>query len=173
MGGLSYWSLRRASGLGLAHYTFVDGYLILAPGRALLDRAIRYRDGRINLAHSPDFQALFPEDGHANFSALVYQDLVSGLARVADKFAGAQGSLTSEQQATIQQLASEASPTLFCGYAEADRIRFAGLGPGGLFGGELGTLLTMGGLAGLEHLADHAQAHRGAGAAGSPEAPSE
>lgn len=57
---------------GEAHYVFVNGYLLAAPNRALLDRAIQYRSTGYTLPRSSGFQALVPRDRYTSFSGMVY-----------------------------------------------------------------------------------------------------
>jgi len=71
--GRSYHVLDLPVG-GEIHYTFTDAFLVAAPSRALLDRALQLRDSGTGIDVSEDFRALLPADGEANFSALFYQD---------------------------------------------------------------------------------------------------
>src|SRR5262249_23113752 len=50
-----------------ADYTYTNGYMIAAPSRALVDRAVQYRESGFTLLRSPRFTAALPEDGNANF----------------------------------------------------------------------------------------------------------
>ncbi|MCG8456714.1 MAG: DUF3352 domain-containing protein, partial [Holophagales bacterium] len=104
-------------------YTFVDGYLLMAPNKALLDQAIRYRQSGYSITESPRFVALLPEDGRNNFSALVYQDVTGALGELAEKLF--EGNLTEEQQAAIRELSANGEPGLGYAYGERDRILVA------------------------------------------------
>ncbi|MGB2652651.1 MAG: FecR domain-containing protein [Candidatus Acidiferrum sp.] len=99
-------------------YTFAGGYLILAPSRALLLAALQTQENGTSLARSSSFQALLPSDDHANFSAVLYQNLGPLLKPLASQ-------LTSGQLAVLQQLAADAKPSVFCAYGETDRIEVA------------------------------------------------
>lgn len=105
------------------HYTYVEGYLVAGPSAALVERAIRFRDSGYSITDSSRFTALMPADGRNNFSALVYQDLSSVLQAMAERMAN--GEMTDEQQATLDQLADEREPTLGYAYGDPDRITFA------------------------------------------------
>ena len=48
------------------HYVFVDGYLVAAPQRSLLESAIQNHDSGYVLVSSPRFRNLMPADGEAN-----------------------------------------------------------------------------------------------------------
>ena len=66
-----------------AHYTFADGYLIAAPTRALVARALQVKAAGISIARSASFISMEPRDRHVNFSAVVYQNLGTTLAPLA------------------------------------------------------------------------------------------
>lgn len=104
-------------------YTFVDGYGVMAPNRALLDRAIRSREAGFTITQSSRFRELLPVDNHNNFSALVYQDLSGLMGEVAERLG--EGELTPEQRQTIDELQTESKPTLGYAYGETDRITLA------------------------------------------------
>ena len=62
-GGQSFYSVRdMASGAIVAQYTFADGYMIVAPSRALLMDAIQIHASGNSLARSAAFRALLPKD---------------------------------------------------------------------------------------------------------------
>jgi hypothetical protein len=102
-------------------YTFADGYLILAPSRALLIAAIETHANGTSLARSASFQALLPNDNQANFSAMIYQNLGPILKPLASQ-------LNSGQLAMLQQLAVDSKPSVMCAYGESDRIEVASSG---------------------------------------------
>jgi hypothetical protein len=117
------WYVLRAPKLSLeAHYVFESGFLIAAPSRDLLLRAMEYRATGNTLASSAKFKALLPHDGHTNFSAMVYHSLGTALAPLADNIV-----VTPEQRASLAAAAS-AGPALVLAYGEQDRIEFASAG---------------------------------------------
>ncbi len=65
-----------------ACYTFAYGYLIAAPSRALVERAIQYRDSGVSLVQSAKFKATLPEDKQANFSAMLFYNLGAAVAPI-------------------------------------------------------------------------------------------
>lgn len=137
--GQRTWYTLRAPGGGPlmeAHYTFVDGYLVAAPNRALLDRAIQYRATGYTLARSETFAALLPRDRQSNFSAIVYQNAGGLLGAAADTLGGVQ--LTPDQRKSLEKLAAESKPSLIYAYAGDDRIQVAS--SGGVFGLSLADL---------------------------------
>ena len=106
------------------HYTYVEGYLVVAPSRPLLDRAIRFRSSGYSIADSPRFATLLPDDGRNNFSAVIYQDLAGVLQSVAGRLGQGQ-QMSPENQRVLDELKGEAKPTLGYAYGEDQRIIFA------------------------------------------------
>ena len=102
-------------------YTFDDGYMIVAPSRALLIAAIETHANGTSLARSASFRALLPSDNQANFSAMLYQNLSPILKPLASQ-------LNSGQLAMLQQLAADSKPSVMCAYGENDRIEVASSG---------------------------------------------
>jgi ferric-dicitrate binding protein FerR (iron transport regulator) len=102
-------------------YTFADGYLIIAPSRALLLAAIETHANGTSLARSESFRALLPSDNQANFSAMIYQNLGPILKPLASQ-------LNSKELVLLQQLAVDSKPSVMCAYGESDRIEVASSG---------------------------------------------
>jgi ferric-dicitrate binding protein FerR (iron transport regulator) len=99
-------------------YTYSDGYLIAGPSRAIVQSALRTKANGDSLARSSSFLSLLPKDSHANFSAVLYQNLSPLLEPLASQ-------VSSEQLQTLQQLAADSKPTVICAYAGDDRIEVA------------------------------------------------
>ena len=119
-GGRTFYTIQSQSG-GLStacDYTFADGYMIMAPSRALLLAALQTHANGMSLARSASFRALLPSDNQANFSAMIYQNLSPILKPLASQ-------LASEQLALLRQMAANAKPSVFCAYGESDRIEVA------------------------------------------------
>ena len=122
-GGRTFYTIQ-CQGAGLAteyDYTFADGYMIMAPSRALLVAALQTHANGTSLARSASFRALLPSDNQANFSGMIYQNLSPILKPLASQ-------LTSGQLALLQELAADAKPSVFCAYGESDRIEVASSG---------------------------------------------
>ncbi len=132
------------------HYTFFEGYMLMAPNRAILDQAIRYKESGYSITESSKFGALLPQDGRNNFSALVYQDLSSVMQTVAEKLAS--GSLTDEQQAALESLKGDAKPMLGYAYGEEKRIVLAAGSDGDVLTSLLLRAMGLKNPAGLETL---------------------
>ena len=130
-----------------AHYTFADGYLIAAPSRALVTRALEAKRSRITLERSTQFAQLAPRDHYADFSGVIYQNLAPTVGPIA----GLLGSLLPKQgrggspEAFVQGL-STMKPWLVAAYGEPDRLVVAA--DGNVLGGKLADVMT-GNLAGI------------------------
>lgn len=123
VGGRTFYTIQ-PQGAGLTteyDYTFDDGYMIVAPSRALLVAAIETHANGTSLARSASFRALLPSDNQANFSAMLYQNLSPILKPLASQ-------LNSGQLAMLQQLAADSKPSVMCAYGESDRIEVASSG---------------------------------------------
>jgi ferric-dicitrate binding protein FerR (iron transport regulator) len=122
-------------------YTFVDSYLVAAPDMGTISRAIQSREAGYTLAHSSGFQALLPNDGYTNFSAIFYHNLGPVVGPLAAQLK-ASGALNRQQQQSVDALTANSAPGLIYAYGEPDRIVVAS--NTGFMGFDLGTLLTMG-----------------------------
>lgn len=131
--GLTYYTLNFNDGPKVAEvdYTFVDGYLVLGPSRAIVMEAVRTHQSGNSLAKSGEFHALLPADHYANVSALLYQNLAPVIGPIAQQ-------LTPSQMQSLQSLAAETKPSMVCAYGEEDAIRVASNSR--LFGLDLNTL---------------------------------
>jgi hypothetical protein len=141
VGGRDYYTLRSADfGFVEVNYTYANGYLIVGPSRALVQRALTTRESEQSLLRSAKFTAGLPADGNANFSAVFYHNIgglvPAGLASQAAK-------LPSGPQQAIQSIASDMAPTLAYAYAQGDSITVAANSEGGPFGIGPATLLGM------------------------------
>jgi hypothetical protein len=106
------------AGNTVAQYTFEDGYMIIAPNRALLMEAIRTHASGDSLARSTAFKATLPKDDHSNYSAVAYQNLSPVLTPLLSQLGG-------ESAKALQQLASDARPTTICAWGKDNRIEVA------------------------------------------------
>ena len=100
-----------------AYYAYVDGYLVAAPSRALIEHARQVHASGVTLLDAPRFQQLLPLDTYVDFSAIGYSHLgqallpVLGLAGLTDRPA-------------LEQAYRELAGTTLLGvYNEPDRVR--------------------------------------------------
>jgi FecR protein/Putative zinc-finger len=117
--GQRFYSVRDVtSGAVVANYTFSDGFMIIAPTRALLIEAIQTRESGSSLARSAAFRALLPKDENENYSGVAYQNLSPVLTPVLSFFSG-------ESADAIRKLAADARPTVICAFGQENRIEVA------------------------------------------------
>ncbi|MFN2452856.1 MAG: FecR domain-containing protein [Pyrinomonadaceae bacterium] len=161
--GRTFYTLRSIDfGLEI-NYTFADGYMIVAPSRALVDRALRFHEARTTLLHAPRFVAALPQDGAANFSAIFYHNLAPLLEPLAQRVANSAGNLPKEQGEALRQLAATTAPTLAYARAENDGIIFAtDSEDGSPFGLSPATLLGIPGAFGIEHILEESMNEKAA-----------
>jgi hypothetical protein len=118
--GKDYWRITGLKGFEM-HFTFDNSFLIAAPTRDLVVRAVDHRKTGYSLVKSPKFQGLLPRDGHTNFSGLTYYAVGSALKPLTGR------TLTPEQQQTLNSIAGD-TPTLILFYGAQDRIEIASRG---------------------------------------------
>ena len=117
--GQRFYAVRDvASGAVVANYTFSDGYMIIAPTRALLMNALKTHTSGNSLARSASFRALLPKDENENYSAVAYQNLSPVLTPLLNQFSG-------ESADAIRKLAADARPTAICAFGKENRIEVA------------------------------------------------
>jgi hypothetical protein len=109
------------------NYVYLDGYLLAAPNRALLLSSIQNRETGYSLPRSSDFVSRLPPDGHNSFSGLVYQNLWSAVAPIADQLKST-AMLTLAQHQAIDEMSQNSTPSLICAYGEQDQILVANTG---------------------------------------------
>jgi hypothetical protein len=131
-GGRTFYTIAGAkpNPLTEAHYTFASGYLIAAPTKALVTRALEMQSASTGIARSPGFMALLPRDPYTDVSALLYQNFGTAIA----PFAGLLGP-KGEQM-------THAKPFLLAAYAERDGIALASTGD--LLGAGFNSMLSGG-----------------------------
>jgi hypothetical protein len=123
-----------------------DGFLLIAPQAAIIERALELRDSGLTLPRSATFQALLPDDGYTACSAVVWRNLGHILeslpSEVMSRLPGDAGLV----------LEHSTDPGLWCAYAGDDRILASGSG---------GSLLSSLPILGLsELLRDHSSTDR-------------
>lgn len=116
----TYFALKGSEGLQIftINYTFAHGYMVVAPSRALLMKAIQVRESGNSLARSTAFTSLLPKDDHTNVSAMLYQDLHSIAGPLAENMNPAEAQ-------SLQVIAGNARPSVICVYGDADRVEIA------------------------------------------------
>jgi hypothetical protein len=154
-GGLTFYALKSVNYHVEIHYTYVDGYLVAAPSRALIDRALKYRESGFSLLRSPRFISTLPADGNVNFSAIFYHDLAPLLEPISGQMEKVAKDLPEEQQRAIRATA-DAPPTLAYAYAQGDALVFAADSEGGPFGLSPATLMGLPNSFEMQHVLNEA-----------------
>ncbi|MCA1818003.1 MAG: DUF3352 domain-containing protein, partial [Acidobacteria bacterium] len=131
-GGQTFYKLRSVDFGFEVNYTYSNGYLIVAPTKAMLQLALQYRESGTTLLKSQRFISALPDDNKTNFSAIFYHDLASLVQPLANS--GVADKLPEEQRKALAAFASDAPPTLAYAYAQGDRITIAANTEGGPFG---------------------------------------
>ncbi|HEY5883957.1 MAG TPA: FecR domain-containing protein [Pyrinomonadaceae bacterium] len=141
--GRPYYTLKSTDFGVEVNFTYVNGYVVMGPTRAMVERSVRLQAAGYTLLRSNRFTAGLPADGNANFSAVFYHNLAPLVQPFADKIASTAGSLPQEQQQAIKAMAADMPPTLAYAYAKGDSITFAANTEGGPFGLSPATILGM------------------------------
>ncbi|MGH9930603.1 MAG: FecR domain-containing protein [Pyrinomonadaceae bacterium] len=139
--GRTYYTLKSADFGVEVNYTYVNGYVVMGPSRAMVAQSVKMQEQGYTLLRSSRFTAGLPSDGNANFSALFYHNLAPLVQPFADRMASAASKLPQEQQRAIKAMAADMPPTLAYAYAQGDSITFAANTEGGPFGLSPATLL--------------------------------
>jgi hypothetical protein len=114
----TYYSISGDKPTEQLHYTFIDGYMIVGPTRAIVAEAIHVHDSGVTMANSTAFRDLLPVDGHPDVSAVFYQNLEPVIGQLS-------GTLNTTQMQALRQIAGASKPTVICAYGGTDRIEVA------------------------------------------------
>ena len=151
--GRTYYTLKSAEFGSLeVNMTYVNGYMVVGPTRALIERSVRSQEAGYSLVRSARFTAGLPADGNANFSALIYHNLGPLVQPFADRIASSADKLPQEQADAIKKMAADMPPTLAYAYAQGDSITFAANTEGGPFGLSPASLLGMPNALEIQHI---------------------
>ena len=141
--GRTYFRLKASTGLGEVDYAFAYGFLIAAPSRTLVENAIKYRESGYTLPQSAKFKAALPADKQANFSALVFYNIGSIMAPLANKVGAVAGG-DSHGKGMLQKLAGNKAGLAYV-YSLGDRMVLSLNTEDGPVGMTPSSLLGMGG----------------------------
>ena len=148
----AYYTLKSADFSVEVNYTYVNGYVVMGPSRAMVERSVRMQEQGYTLRRSSRFTAGLPSDGNANFSALFYHNLAPLVQPFAERIANTASNLPQEQQQAIKAMAADMPPTLAYAYAQGDSITFAANTEGGPFGLSPATLLGVPNALEMQHI---------------------
>jgi ferric-dicitrate binding protein FerR (iron transport regulator) len=150
--GRPYYTLKSGDFGVEVNYTYVNGYVVMGPSRAMVERSVRSQAAGYTLLRSSRFMAGLPADGNANFSAIFYHNLAPLVQPFADRIASSASSLPQEQQQAIKAMAADMPPTLAYAYAQGDSITFAANSEGGPFGLSPATILGVPNALEIQHV---------------------
>jgi hypothetical protein len=159
IGGRTYYVLRSADFGVEVNYTYVNGYVVMGPSRAMVERSVRSQESGYSLLRSARFTAGLPIDGNANFSAIFYQNLAPLVQPFAERVANS-GAVPQAQQQAIKTMAANMAPTLAYAYAQGDSITFAANTEGGPFGLSPATLFGMPNSLEIQHVLQQGLKHK-------------
>jgi FecR protein/Putative zinc-finger len=118
-GGQTFHTVHNSStGVVVAEYTFANGYMVIAPTRALVMDALHAHSTGDSLGHSASFKALLPVDQNENYSAVAYQNLGPVLTPLLSHMSG-------ESADALKKLASDSHPTAICAWGKDAGIEAA------------------------------------------------
>jgi hypothetical protein len=159
IGGRTYYTLKSADFGVEVNYTYVNGYVVMGPSRAMVARSVKNQEQDYTLLRSARFTAGLPADGNANFSAVFYHNLAPLMQPFADRIASSAGKLGQEHQEAIKAMAANLPPTLAYAYAQGDNITFAANTEGGPFGLGPATLLGAPNALEMQHILQQGMKH--------------
>ncbi|MGI9067092.1 MAG: FecR domain-containing protein [Pyrinomonadaceae bacterium] len=143
IGGRNYYTLKSADFALEVNYTYVNGYVVMGPSRAMVARSVQSKEQGYTLLRSSRFTAGLPSDGNANFSAVFYHNLAPLVQPFAERIASSADNLPQGPQRAIKAMAADMPPTLAYAYAQGDSITFAANTEGGPFGLSPATILGV------------------------------
>jgi hypothetical protein len=118
-GGQTFHTVHNSStGIAVAEYTYANGYMIIAPTRALVMDALHVHATGDSLGHSASFKALLPVDQNENYSAVAYQNLGPVLTPLLSQMSG-------QSADALKKLASDSHPTAICAWGKDAGIEAA------------------------------------------------
>ena len=118
-GGQTFHTVHNSStGIAVAEYTYANGYMIIAPTRALVMDALHAHSTGDSLGHSASFKALLPVDQNENYSAVAYQNLGPVLTPLLSQMSG-------QSADALKKLASDSHPTAICAWGKDAGIEAA------------------------------------------------
>ncbi len=157
--GRPYYTLRSADFGVEVNYTYINGYVVMGPSRAMVERSVRSQESGNSLLRSARFTAGLPTDGNANFSAVFYQKLAPLVQPFAERVANSRA-MPQEQQQAIKTMAANLAPTLAYAYAQGDSITFAANTEGGPFGLSPATLFGIPNSLEIQHVLQQGLKHK-------------
>ncbi len=139
--GRAWYTLKHSRLSTQIHFTYDAGYMVGAPTRDAIVKALQNRTTLLSLPRSQRFRDLLPADAQVNASGVLYANLGSSLSAIAGVINGST-KLSEAEKKTIENLSTNSGPVLITAYAGPDSITVTS--STGFFGFGLDTLLAAG-----------------------------
>jgi ferric-dicitrate binding protein FerR (iron transport regulator) len=139
--GRTWYALKMTGRPVELHFVYDSGYVVMAPNREALTKALQNRQLGNGLARSAGFRQLIPAGSPVNMSGIVYYNLGPGLASALEALKKSVN-LPPAQTKALEEFAANRAPTLIALYAEDDKITVAS--SSGFFGFGIESLLAAG-----------------------------
>ncbi|MGH9466769.1 MAG: FecR domain-containing protein [Terriglobales bacterium] len=120
-GGQTIYTVGRGA-QALFTYTYAGSYLVAGSNATEVEDALQTYQSGTGLPFSTQFQEQLPQNGHTNFSALLYHNLGANVASLSQTLLP---SISAEWQPEVKALLSSATPGLTYAYATPDSIQVA------------------------------------------------
>jgi len=127
-GRVTFFTLASTDGVLDLHYTFRDGYWLIAGDRVILKEALRTRASGISLPATAEFRNALPADGQSQYSALGFVNARSLGGAIASAMPNSTAQDGNPTLGEVRKMLAESSAMAFCVTAERDRILVTGTG---------------------------------------------
>jgi hypothetical protein len=134
------------------YYQFLNGYLVAAPDPALIQQALQCRTSGANLANSPSFIALMPQEANVNMSGLYYHNLSPLLEPLLSSGLAQSLPGSDQDRADLQAMLENSPPVVAALYSQPGRITVAGSGDFQSLWGNLAAVSSLGGPGGIARI---------------------
>lgn len=139
--------------LGMSiYYQFLNGYLVAAPDPALIQQAMQCRASGANLANSPAFISLLPQESSLNMSGLYYHNLSPLLEPLLSSGLAQSLPGSDQDRANLQAMLQNTPPVVAGLYSQPGRITVTGSGDFQSLWGNLAALSSLGGPDGIARI---------------------
>jgi hypothetical protein len=134
------------------YYQFLNGYLVAAPDPALIQQALQCRTSGANLANSPAFISLLPQEVHVNVSGLYYHNLSPLLEPLLSSGLAQSLPGSDQDRANLRAMLENSPPVVAALYSQPGRIIVTGSGDFQSLWGNLAAVSSLGGPGGIARI---------------------
>ncbi len=151
-GGTALYQIHSEKLGSTVYYQFLNGYLVAAPDPALIQQAMQCRASGANLANSPAFISMLPQETSVNMSGLYYHNLSPLLEPLLSSGLAQSLPGSEEDRANLQAMLQNTPPVVAGLYSEPGRIIVTGSGDFQSLWGNLAALGSLGGPDGIARI---------------------